>query len=428
VPTLLRMPETAANSTDAVLADWVLDEGASFGPDDVIATVETDKAVVDVAAESAGVLVKLLVSAGTSVEVGAAVALLAGVDETVEDLDAALAALGVGNAEGGPTEATPATGAAAPAPASTPEPLQRNGVETTRLFISPLARKIAREAGLDPTGITGTGPNGRIRRRDVDAALAARPAVEATRSQAQEPDPAAPAAAADAGTTAYVEVPHSRMRRTIARRLTESKSTVPHFYVDGTARVDRLLALRAELNSDAGAPKVSVNDLVLKAVAHALLAVPGMNATWGEDAVRRHSVADIAVAVSTDDGLVTPVLRGVERLSVGAVGEAVRGAAERARAGRLRQDELEGGSFTVSNLGMYGTTKFTGIINPPHAGLLAVGAAVREPVVDDDGSLTAATVLRLTLSADHRTVDGVVGAQFMAALVAALESPVTLLR
>lgn len=426
MPTLLRMPETAANSTDAVLADWVLDEGASFGPDDVIATVETDKAVVDVAAESAGVLVKLLVNAGTSVEVGAPVALLAGADETVDDLDAALAALGVGSNGDDASEAAPSADTAIAAAASTPEPLQRNGVETTRLFISPLARKIAREAGLDPTGITGTGPNGRIRRRDVDAALATRPAEPAPAPAA--PAPATPAVADTGDTTAYTDVPHSRMRRTIARRLTESKATVPHFYVDGAARVDRLLALRAELNSDAGAPKVSVNDLVLKAVAHALLAVPGMNATWGEDAVRRYRVADIAVAVSTDDGLVTPVVRGVERLSVGAVGEAVRGAAERAREGRLRQDELEGGSFTVSNLGMYGTTKFTGIINPPHAGLLAVGAAAREPVVEDDGSLAVATVLRLTLSADHRTVDGVVGAQFMAALVAALESPVTLLR
>ena len=221
---------------------------------------------------------------------------------------------------------------------------------------------------------------------------------------------------------AAVKVPHSRMRRAIARRLTDSQSTVPHFYIKGTAKVDRLLALRAELN-DGAALRVSVNDLVVKAVARALIDVPEMNVTWGDDAVRRHDSADVAVAVATDSGLVTPVLRGVERLSITEVAEEVRGYVTRAREGALRQEELDGGSFTVSNLGMYGTQEFAGIINPPHSGLLAVGSARREPVVDDEGRLAVAQVLHVTLSADHRPVDGVVGARWMQVFLRLLEQP-----
>ena len=224
---------------------------------------------------------------------------------------------------------------------------------------------------------------------------------------------------------AYVEVPHSRLRRLVASRLTESKTTAPHFYLRASVRADSLLALRAELN-DGAEVRVSVNDLLLKAVARAHVQVPALNVTWTPDAVRQWRSVDVSVAVATDNGLVTPVVRSVDQLSVTAVAQTVRDLAERARAGRLQQHELEGGSISVTNLGMYGTEEFAAIINPPQASILAVGAARQEPVVVD-GGLEVATVLRLTLSVDHRPVDGVVAAQWMAALVTLLEHPARVL-
>ncbi len=382
---LLRMPEIAANTTEAVLSSWPLAEDSAFSRDDVIATVETAKAVVDVAAEADGVLLRMLVKPGTEVEVGAPIALIGAPGEQVVDLDAALADLGV--------------------------PPASNGHR--RLFASPLARRLAREAGLSIHQLTGTGPNGRILRRDVERAQAA-------------PQPAAAAAPrGPAQPAAFIDVPHTRLRKLIAVRLTESVTTAPHFSVRGSARVDRLLALRAELNEGADT-RISINDLVVKAVAHAHLRVPAMNVTWGEDAVRAYSSVDVAVAVATDNGLVTPVLRSVEQLPVAAVARAVQDFVERARSGRLQQQELEGGSISVTNLGMYGTEEFAAIINPPHAAILAVGAAREEPVVVD-AALQVGQVMRVTLSVDHRPVDGVVAAQWMQAFVDLLEHPARIL-
>lgn len=408
MPRLFTMPEVATGAEEATLSAWGLQEGAEFAADSVIATVETDKAVVDVETETAGILLRQLVAAGSSVAIGAPIALLGDPGELVPDIDGALAIIGVGRNTSAPT------------------------LDPPRIFISPLARKLAVDAGLDARQITGTGPNGRIRRRDVDAALEARESatagpLDATARASQDVPRGVPAPAVavipDIPPVGWTtDVPHSRMRRAIARRLTDSQSSVPHFYIKGTANVDRLLALRAELN-DGAAVRVSVNDLVVKAVARALIDVPEMNVTWGADAVRRHATADIAVAVATDSGLVTPVLHGVDRLSITQVAEAVRRYATRAREGTLRQEELDGGSFTVSNLGMYGTVEFAGIINPPHSGLLAVGAARREPVVDTDGQLAVAQVLHVTLSADHRPVDGVVGARWMQVFLKLLEQP-----
>ena len=408
MPRLFTMPEVATGAEEATLSAWGLQEGAEFAADSVIATVETDKAVVDVETETAGILLRQLVAAGSSVAIGAPIALLGDPGELVPDIDGALAIIGFGRNTSAPT------------------------LDPPRIFISPLARKLAVDAGLDARQITGTGPNGRIRRRDVDAALEARESatagpLDATARASQDVPRGVPAPAVavipDIPPVGWTtDVPHSRMRRAIARRLTDSQSSVPHFYIKGTANVDRLLALRAELN-DGAAVRVSVNDLVVKAVARALIDVPEMNVTWGADAVRRHATADIAVAVATDSGLVTPVLHGVDRLSITQVAEAVRRYATRAREGTLRQEELDGGSFTVSNLGMYGTVEFAGIINPPHSGLLAVGAARREPVVDTDGQLAVAQVLHVTLSADHRPVDGVVGARWMQVFLKLLEQP-----
>jgi pyruvate dehydrogenase E2 component (dihydrolipoamide acetyltransferase) len=417
---LLRMPEIAANTTEAVLSSWPLPENATFARDDVIATVETAKAVVDVPAEADGVLLKVLVAPGAEVAIGDAIALIGAPGEQVADLDAVLAELGVGDSTPAtvPTSDPIDTPEAAPSdqPVPTqavPAPVEREAVQVNgngRVFASPLARRLAREAGLVVEQLTGTGPNGRILRRDVEEAQAR---------------PTAAAAPAAQQLAAFTDVPHTKLRRLVAARLTESVQTAPHFFLRGTARVDRLLALRGELND--GAPvRVSVNDLVLKAVAAAHLQVPALNVTWGPDAVRAYSGVDIAVAVATDNGLVTPVLRSVEAMTLTAVARAVKDVVERARNGRLQQHELEGGSISVTNLGTYGTEEFAAIINPPQASILAVGAARQEPVVVD-GQLQVGSVMHLTLSVDHRPVDGVTAAQWMRGLIDLLEHPARIL-
>jgi pyruvate dehydrogenase E2 component (dihydrolipoamide acetyltransferase) len=427
VAELLRLPEIATGTTEAVLSSWSVSEGASVSAHSVVAVVETAKAVVDVEAETDGVVVRLLAAPGAEVATGEPIALVAAPGESVGDVDELLASLGVA-ATVPPAEpsaldvpeadATPAPSpvaeplpAAAPAaPAEVPEP-RRNG----RVFASPLARRLAQEAGLTIEQIEGSGPHGRVVRRDVERAAAATTAAPA----AAAPDGAAAAAAS------YSEVPHTRLRRLVAERLTESKTTAPHFYLRATVRADRLLALRAEINAQPDV-KVSVNDLVVKAVGRAHQLVPALNVTWGADAVRQWSTVDVGVAVATERGLMTPVVRSVQDLSVTAVSRAVRDLAERAREGRLQQAELEGGSISVTNLGMYGTEEFAAIINPPQAAILAVGATREEPVVVD-GRLAVGTVLRLTLSVDHRPVDGVVAAQWLAALVDLLENPARIL-
>jgi pyruvate dehydrogenase E2 component (dihydrolipoamide acetyltransferase) len=390
------MPEIAANTEEATLSGWPVPERQPFRARDVIATVETAKAAVDVAADADGIIVRTLVTPGTDVRVGDAIALLAAPDEQVDDVDAALAALGVTDA--------------VPSPAVAAEVLAHNG---NRVFASPLARRVAREHGLAYETLTGSGPNGRITRRDVEAALATRPAA-----QAAEPEPT-PA-------TGYTNVPHSRMRRAIAARLTESTSTIPHFYLRGTAGVDDLLALRADLNA-VSPTKISVNDLVLKAVARAHSEVDGVNAIWTEEGMRRFESVDLGVAVATPTGLLTPVVRGVDRLSVGAIAEATRELAGRARDGGLRQAELEGGATTITNLGMFGTEEFAAIINPPQSSILAVGAARREPVVTTEGGLGVGTVLRVTLSVDHRAIDGALAAHWMRTFLDIIERPLRIL-
>lgn len=403
---LLRMPEVAANTTEAVLSSWPLPEGTTFSRDDVVATVETAKAVVDVAAEADGVLLRQLVTAGTEVGVGEAIALIGAPGEQVDDADEVLRALGAVPAA---TTAAPPPGPERVAPAIAAAANGRG-----RVFASPLARRLAKQAGLSVEQIDGTGPNGRVLRRDVERALAA---TQVPTSRA--------AASAQPAAAAFVDVPHSRLRRAIATALSHSKQNAPHFYVRATARVDRLLALREEINEGAEV-RVSVNDLVVKAVAAAHVAVPELNVVWTPDAVRRFSSVDVSVAVATDDGLVTPVLRGVEQMSVSAVARTTRELAQRARAGRLQQGELEGGTISVTNLGMFGTEEFAAIINPPQASTLAVGAARQEPVVVD-GRVEVTTVLRLTLSVDHRPVDGVVAARWMAELTRLLEHPARIL-
>ena len=410
--TLLRMPAIAAGATDAVLQAWQLPEQAKFSATDVLATVETDKAIVDVEAETGGVLLKTLVDGGARVRTGAPIAVLGDQDEQIDDLDDLLRRLGV--TDRAPAEHPPVqpaevarTGAVAgetqrPAIVA---PGTRNG--QSRVFASPLARRLAREAGLHIDQIVGTGPSSRILRRDVEAALAA-PAQ-------------APNGLGDAASQRYTAVPHSRLRAAIANRLTESQRT-PHFYLRATCRVDALLEAREHLNA-VSPTKISINDMVVKAAARAHVLVPAMNVAWTPDAVRVYSSVDIAVAIATDDGLVAPVLRDVDRLSISDVATRLRDFAQRARAKTLRQEEIEGGTLSVTNLGMYGIEDFAAIINPPHAAILAVGAARPEAVVVE-GSLGVATVMRVTLSVDHRPVDGAVAADWLRTFTDLIEHPV----
>ncbi len=419
MPEILRMPEVAANMTEAVLSTWNVAVGAEFAAGDPIVTVETDKAVVDVEAESAGVMLRQLVDDGSQVEVGSPIAVYSAVGESVGDLDAFLAQIGVG-AQGSEPTITGAAPAALEPLSSTgegPRPMDLR----TRIFASPLARKLARDAGVDLADLSGSGPGGRIRRRDVESHL------ESTRTSppAQVSRPAAAPPLTAGGAAESYDVPNSRIRNAIAARLTESTQTAPHFYVRGSARVDRLLSLRQEINGGSG-PKVSVNDLVVKAVGRAHLLVPDLNVIWTGDAIRHFGQVDVSVAVATDNGLVTPVVRGVDRLSLHQLVATTQDLIARAKDKRLQQSELEGGTISVTNLGMFATEEFAAIINPPQAAILAVGAARQQPVVVD-GALAVASVMRVTLSVDHRPVDGATAAQWMKVFVELLENPAQIL-
>ena len=420
---LLRMPEVAAGASSAVLSQWPTGVGASFSTGDVIAIIETDKAVVDVEAEADGTLAHLIATEGQEVTIGDPIALIAAPGEDVEDVDVALASLGVDSNSGSTTAATPTPVPASPAndpapvsPVPTAEATSEAALPTGRLFVSPIARRLAKEAGIALAGIAGTGPNGRIRRRDVEAAMSGAPSAT----------PVSPAPSIS-GTPAsgFVDIPHSRLRRAIANRLVESKTTAPHFYLRGSAQVDRLMALRAEIN-DGEDVRVSVNDLVIKAVAAAMVRVPAMNVIWTADAIRQFHSVDVAVAIATESGLVTPVLRNIEDMSLRHIAATTKDYAERARAGGLKQVELEGGSTSVTNLGMFGTEDFDAIINPPHASILAVGTAKEQPIVAD-GHITVGSVMKVSLSVDHRPVDGATAAEWMRELIRLLEQPAKML-
>ena len=443
---LLRMPEISANATEAVLQEWSVQENTPFAADDTIATIETDKAAVDIEAEADGVIIKMLVTAGAAVEVGSPIALLGDPEETVTDLDALLAELGVAATVPStaaerrvvPDNTAPAGGEPAndeamryaTAPAEVP---LRPEVEDRgeRVFASPLARRLAKDAGIPVTEIPGTGPGGRITRSDVEAVVserAARPSAPAapppTPPKVSIPE-ATPAPSAAAKIAGFTDVPHSRIRRAVAQRLTESKQSIPHFYLQGSAQVDKLLKLRSELNA-AGGVKISVNDMVIKAAAHAYTIIPTMNVIWTADATRQFDHVDMSVAIATERGLVTPVLRSVEQLSIGTVATTVKDFVERAREGKLRQNELEGGAFSITNLGMFGVEDFSAIINPPQSAILAVGAARQEPIVRD-GELTVGTVMKFTLSVDHRAIDGALAAEWLRTFVAVLSDPIQVL-
>lgn len=445
---VIRMPGISADSEEAVLLEWNIASGSAIRSGDNLATVETEKANVDIEADGDGTLWRTLVEPGATVAVGAPIAVIVDSGENTDDEGAILGALGLGGAAPSapsaapvePAPAAPAPAASAPAepapvaapavPEPAPAPASAEPAPAAsgdRLFSSPLARKIARDAGVPLDAIVGTGPSGRIIRADVDRAIAqgagASSAAPATATPAAAPA-AAPAPAVS--TDQYDEVPHTKLRRAIAGALQASKQDAPHFYLTRTARVDELLALRARVNANRES-RISINDFVVKAVAVALAEFPDVRVTWGADAVRRHHSVDVAVAIQTERGLVTPVVRDADRTSLGGISATVRDFAGRAADGKLKQHELEGGTFTVTNLGMFGVEEFSAIINPPHAGILAVGAVVKRPVVGENDVIEVGHTLTVTVSADHRPVDGVLVARWLQRFIELLENPLEIL-
>jgi pyruvate dehydrogenase E2 component (dihydrolipoamide acetyltransferase) len=474
---VVRMPSVLAGAQEAAIATWLVAPGDAVAVGDPLAEIETEKAIVEYGAEEAGVVGRLVLAAGDSGEIGAPIAVLMQEGETDADIDAVLGgempaapaaattgALATPAAASAPDPAAPLTPdsvspsspavASAAAPSSPVGPSGSTGpahpavrrpyesqpaeaVPQGRIFASPIVRRIARQEGIDLAAITGSGPNGRIVRRDLER-LASQPgpAADVARNGAQaapqpagaqppagpgapQPPAAQPAAAQapDAGTL----IPHTPIRRAIARRLTQSKTTTPHFYMTTECVVDELLGLRKQINETAPV-KVSVNDFVIMAVAAAFRDVPEANVTWSDEGLVAHASVDVSIAVATEGGLVTPVLRGVEAKRLSKIAEEVQSLAQRARDRRLLQHELEGGAFSISNLGMYGTLEFSAIINPPQSGILAVGAATQQAVVID-GAVTVATVMRCTLSVDHRAIDGALAARWLAAFTARIQNP-----
>ena len=441
MPRLLRMPGISADAEEVVFLEWCSTVGSTVAAGAAIATVETEKANVDIEADEEAVLWRTLIEPGDAVAVGAPIAVLAGVGEDVSDEGGVLDALGLAttsaaehhvadhdNVEERDATAEPTvTPTLTPVEANAPNPAADIRVDSPqangRLFASPLARKLARDNNIELDIVEGTGPGGRIVRRDIDLLREGRAVHGASQPSDSQPREARGHQAVRAAE--FVDIPHSGMRRAIARALTASKQNVPHFYLKSTCRVESLLEMRETINSDSQV-RISINDFVLKAVGKALMDVPEMNVVWTDDAVRRFSTADVSVAVGGDHGLVTPVLRSVESMSLSQISGHVRDFVDRAGSGQLKQGELEGGTFSVSNLGMYAVERFAAIINPPQAGILAVGAAREEPVVTN-GSLGVGSVLTVTLSADHRGVDGVVAATWLKRFTALMESPALLL-
>ncbi len=425
---VVRMPSVLAGATEAAIASWLVAPGDTVAIGDPLAEIETEKAIIEYGAEEAGVVGRIVLAAGEVGEIGVPIAVLVKNGETDADIDAALD----GQASAAP--AAPATPTAPSAPATPaalsafvpaagsvqrPDGGQVTQVASqTRIFASPIVRKIARVKGIDLPAIAGTGPNGRIVRRDLER-LADQ--GRRTAGEARGGDQAAPQPAVAQASAADTLIPHTPIRRATARRLTESKATTPHFYMTTECVVDELLGLRKRINETAPV-KVSVNDFVIMAVAAAFRDVPEANVTWSDEGLVAHASVDVSIAVATDRGLVTPVLRGVEAKRLSVIAAEAQSLAQRARDRRLLQHELEGGAFSISNLGMFGTLEFSAIINPPQSGILAVGAAKPQAVVVD-GAVTVANVMRCTLSVDHRAIDGALAARWLAAFTTRIQNP-----
>lgn len=430
MPINILMPALSPTMEEGTLAKWNVKEGDSVVSGDVIAEIETDKATMEFEAVDEGTIGKIVIAEGSEgVKVNALIAVLLEEGESADGISETPAASPAAPAVAG-NEVAPERGAEAPAPAVSPAPVAASG---TRIFASPLARRIAKDKGVNLATLTGSGPHGRIVKADVESAEVSAVAAPAKTTST-------PAAAISSGPSTemvkkmyadrdYEEVALDGMRKIIATRLVEAKQTIPHFYLRRDIHLDALLKFRSQLNKslEARGVKLSVNDFIIKACALALQDVPDCNAVWAGDRILRLKASDVAVAVAIEGGLFTPVLRDAESRSLSALSVQMKDMAARARDRKLAPHEYQGGSFAISNLGMMGIENFDAVINPPHASILAVGAGTKKPIVNADGALDVAIVMSVTLSVDHRVIDGALGAQFLTAVKGYLEDPINML-
>ena len=432
MPIEILMPALSPTMEEGTLAIWLVKEGDTVASGDLLAEIETDKATMEFEAVDEGTVGKILVAEGSEgVKVNTAIAVLLEDGESADDIGSDPAPAAAKE----PKAAEPAAEANAAAPKATePAPAAPANKDGERIFASPLARRIAAQKGLDLATIKGSGPHGRIVKSDVEqaeAAPAAKPEAktDAPKAVAMASGPSADAVAKMYEGRDYEEVNLDGMRKTIAARLTEAKQSVPHFYLRKDIHLDALLAFRGQLNKtlEARNVKLSVNDFIIKACALALQQVPDANAVWAGDKMLSMKASDVAVAVAIEGGLFTPVLKDAEMKSLSALSTEMKDLASRARDRKLAPHEYQGGSFAISNLGMFGIDNFDAIINPPHAAILAVGAGVKKPVVGADGEVTVATVMSTTLSVDHRVIDGALGANLLNAIKDNLENPMAML-
>ncbi|WP_370198852.1 pyruvate dehydrogenase complex dihydrolipoamide acetyltransferase [Roseibium sp.] len=448
MPINITMPALSPTMEEGNLAKWLVKEGDQVSAGDVIAEIETDKATMEVEAVDEGTVGKIVVPAGTSgVKVNELIAVLLEDGEDASSIDTSGGSSASASSSGGDKapavpESSPAIEVGAKA-ATDPVPAPK-AADGNRIFSSPLARRLAQLNGLDLKALSGSGPHGRIVKRDIEAALAAGTGKAVPAAAAAEAPKAAAAPAMATGPSAdqvlklfdkdsYELVPHDGMRKTIAKRLTESKQTIPHFYVSVDCELDALLALRAQLNDAAakdkeGKPayKLSVNDMTIKALALALRDVPDANVSWTDDNMVMHKHADVGVAVSIPGGLITPIIRRAEEKPLSVISNEMKDYGKRAKERKLKPEEYQGGTTAVSNMGMMGVKNFSAVVNPPHATILAVGAGEKRPVVKN-GELAVATVMSVTLSTDHRCVDGALGAELLAAFKGYIENPMSML-
>ncbi|MFY9207231.1 MAG: pyruvate dehydrogenase complex dihydrolipoamide acetyltransferase [Yoonia sp.] len=429
MPTEILMPALSPTMEEGTLAKWHVKEGDKVSSGDILAEIETDKATMEFEAVDEGVIGKIVIAEGTEgVKVNAVIAVLLEDGESASDIGSVSAAPAA-------AAAAPKEEAAAPAAAVSPAPAASAAKDENRIFATPLARRIAADKGLDLSAIAGSGPHGRIVKADVENATAA-PKAAAPAAAAS----AAPATAMASGPSSdavikmyegrpFEEVKLDGMRKIIASRLTEAKQSVPHFYLRRDINLDALMKFRSQLNKqlEGRGVKLSVNDFIIKACALALQQVPEANAVWAGDRTLKFTKSDVAVAVAIEGGLFTPVLRDSEMKSLSALSSEMKDLATRARDRKLAPHEYQGGSFAISNLGMFGIDNFDAIINPPHSAILAVGAGVKKPIVGADGELTVGIVMSTTLSVDHRVIDGALGANLLNAIKDNLENPMTML-
>ncbi|MEX1233595.1 MAG: pyruvate dehydrogenase complex dihydrolipoamide acetyltransferase [Roseovarius sp.] len=447
MPTEILMPALSPTMEEGTLAKWLVKEGDTVSSGDLLAEIETDKATMEFEAVDEGTIGKILIEAGTEgVKVNTAIAVLLEEGESVDDIEDA------GSAPAPAKEEEPEEEAKTPKPKSEDKekakdndkaaaevseaPAAPKNADGERIFASPLARRIAADKGLDLSQIDGSGPHGRIVKADVENA-SAKPAETSGAAGADAPAAPAPAKTGQSAEAVakiyegreFTEVKLDGMRKTIAARLTEAKQTVPHFYLRRDIKLDALLKFRGDLNKqlEGRGVKLSVNDFIIKACALALQSVPEANAVWAGDRVLQLKPSDVAVAVAIEGGLFTPVLKDADMKSLSALSSEMKDLASRARDRKLSPAEYQGGSFAISNLGMFGIDNFDAVINPPHGAILAVGAGVKKPVVGKDGELSVATVMSVTLSVDHRVIDGAMGADLLKHIVENLENPMVML-